>query len=101
MSFTQPDHENTLSEFVAMLGDLHPGELSESWSETEKADYINVVARRNVSHSVELILQQSRTINRLVQEGRLAVVGAMYDVVTGRIDFFPDDAADSPAAPDG
>ena len=25
MSFSQPDHENTLSEFYAMLGDLHPG----------------------------------------------------------------------------
>ncbi len=26
LSFAQPDHENTMSEFVAMLGDLHPGE---------------------------------------------------------------------------
>ena len=25
MSFAQPDHENTLSELYAMLGDLHPG----------------------------------------------------------------------------
>ena len=65
----------------------------ELWPDNEKADFINTVARRNVSRSVERILQQSRTINRLVQEGRIAVVGAMYDVVTGRIDFFPDEAA--------
>ena len=59
-------------------------------SERANADSIDAVARRNVSHSVERILQQSHTINRLVQEGRIAVLGAMYDVVTGRIDFFPD-----------
>ena len=58
-------------------------------SESERADFINTVARRNVSLGVELILKQSHTINQLVREGRLDVVGAMYDVVTGRIDFFP------------
>ena len=65
----------------------------EHWSEPEMADFINVVARRNVAHSVELILQQSQTINRLVQEGRIAVIGAMYEVDSGRIDFFTAEAA--------
>ena len=32
----------------------------------EKTDFVNMVARRNVIHSVALIMQQSRTINRLV-----------------------------------
>lgn len=58
--------------------------------EHEKTDYINAVAKRNVVHSVERILQQSNSINRLVEEGRIAVVGAMYDIITGRIEFFPD-----------
>lgn len=66
----------------------------ENLSVQEKEDVVNMVARRNVSHSVERILQQSRTINWLVQDGRIAVVGAMYDVVTGRIDFFPDETAE-------
>ncbi len=61
--------------------------------EQEQADFINTVARRNVALSVELILQQSRTINQLVREGQLAVVGAMYDVVTGELDFFPNQPA--------
>lgn len=58
--------------------------------EQEQTDFINTVARRNVALSVELVVQQSRTINQLIREGRLAVVGAMYDVVTGEIEFFPD-----------
>lgn len=65
----------------------------EQLAEPEKADFINAVSRRNVSHSVERILQQSRTLNQLVQDGRIAVIGAMYDVVTGRIDFFPDEVS--------
>ncbi len=35
-------------------------------------------------------MQQSREIEHLVRDGRIALVGAMYDVVTGQIDFFPD-----------
>ena len=60
--------------------------------DADKSDFINAVACRNVTHTVEAILQQSRTIHQLVQDGRIAVVGAMYDVVTGRITFFTDEA---------
>ncbi len=61
--------------------------------DAERADFINAVACRNVSHSVASILRQSRTIHQLVQDGRIAVVGAMYDVVTGRIVFFENETA--------
>jgi carbonic anhydrase len=30
----------------------------------------------------------------LVEEGRIAVVGAIYDIVTGRIEFFTEEHAD-------
>lgn len=62
-------------------------------SENQKPDFIDEIARRNVLHTVERILSESRTINRLVRDGRIAVAGALYDVVTGRIDFFPDTAS--------
>lgn len=58
----------------------------------EKARYIDEVAERNVHYSVLRILEASQTIRRLVSEGRLAVVGAMYDVSTGRIDFLTSEA---------
>ncbi len=58
-----------------------------------KSDFINEVSRRNVMHSVQRILEQSRTIKQLVEEGRIEVLGAMYDVGTGRIDFFSQETA--------
>ena len=60
-----------------------------------KESFINAVARRNVTRVVETVLQQSQTLNDLVRDGRIAIVGAMYDVVTGNIEFLTA-SADSP-----
>ncbi len=55
----------------------------------EKDSLVNTVARRNVFRSVELLRQRSQAIQGLVRDGRIAVVGAMYDVTTGDIEFLP------------
>lgn len=60
--------------------------------------FADEVARRNVMHSVRQILHESRTIRDLSAQGRVAVVGAMYDVTTGKIDFLNCDSIDSPAS---
>lgn len=61
-----------------------------------KSDLIDFVARRHVLHTVELIVRQSRTISRLVDEGHIAVVGSMYDVVTGKITILRESALGLP-----
>jgi carbonic anhydrase/SulP family sulfate permease len=58
----------------------------------------DVVARRNVQRAVRQIVEQSTTVSGLIAQGRVAVVGAMYDVATGRIDFMTDDVPEPPAA---
>jgi carbonic anhydrase/SulP family sulfate permease len=55
----------------------------------EREALVDATARRNVARSVGVLLRQSQTLERLVREGRIAVVGAMYDVATGRIEFLP------------
>ena len=50
-------------------------------------EFVDLVARRNVERSVEQILQQSGTLRRFVSEGSVKIVGAMYDVATGQIEF--------------
>jgi carbonic anhydrase/SulP family sulfate permease len=57
----------------------------------EKQSFVDAVARRNVSRVVERIRKQSQTLDGLVRERRIAIVGAMYDVVTGEIEFLSDD----------
>ncbi len=53
----------------------------------EKAEFVNAVARRNVERAVERLLRESQALAKLVAAGKLAVVGAMYDVATGDIEY--------------
>ena len=56
---------------------------------------INRIAQRNVARTVDEIIRRSELIRKAVDEGRVIVVGAMYDVRSGAIDFFtaPEDHA--------
>lgn len=63
-----------------------------SLDQAEQESIVNAVARRNVYHSTELILQRSGTVAQLAQDGKIAVMGAMYDVTTGAIDFLSENA---------
>lgn len=58
----------------------------------EQSQCVDEVARRNVMFSVSRILEQSQTINELVTANRIAVIGAMYDIVTGKLDRLDGDA---------
>ena len=62
--------------------------------------YIDDVARLNVLRSVRLIEEESETLRNLIQAGRVAVVGAMYDVSTGEITFLQEDASVDCLTPD-
>ncbi|HYD47337.1 MAG TPA: SulP family inorganic anion transporter [Terriglobales bacterium] len=61
-------------------------------SDAEKAAFADNVARRNALHTVQQIAEQSQTIRKLLDEGRVAVLGAVYDVASGKIDFLTDTA---------
>ena len=52
-------------------------------SPAQQEDMIDEVARISVLRTVHSIPEQSETLARLEREGRIAIVGAMYDVVTG------------------
>ena len=44
--------------------------------------------------------KQSQTLDGLVREGRIAIVGAMYDVVTGEIEFLTEPEINPLRTPD-
>lgn len=53
---------------------------------------IDGVARRNVLTAVKGIVERSETIAKLVADGRIAVVGVLYNVSSGTMEFMTDDA---------
>lgn len=54
-------------------------------------EFVNSVAMLNVQNSVNKILEQSSIIKQLVDEGKVAILPAMYNVSTGMVSFFEDD----------
>lgn len=55
--------------------------------ETDRTRITDEVALRNVIRVVQTIVQQSQTLGELVRKGTIGIVGAMYDVASGKIDF--------------
>jgi carbonic anhydrase len=49
--------------------------------------FVNKVAMLNVEHSVSEILKRSEPIRKLVEEGKVAIVPAIYNVATGKVSF--------------
>jgi carbonic anhydrase len=66
----------------------------------EKQSFVDAVARRNVLRVVERMREQSQTLDGLVKNGRIAIVGAMYDVVTGEIEFLTETETNPLRTPD-
>lgn len=60
----------------------------DQWKAGEKAAYSNEISRLNVVRTIRVIRQRSDTLNRLAEEGKIAIVGGLYDVSTGEVNFF-------------
>lgn len=65
----------------------------------EKDAFADEVARRNVLATIAKIRLASPAIEKLIQSGRIGILGAVYNVKTGRVDFM-DPAPDVPALAD-
>jgi carbonic anhydrase/SulP family sulfate permease len=60
----------------------------ESLPPQEQRACLDDLYRAHILRTIDKILQESLALKRLVQTGQLTVVGGMYDVHTGRVDFF-------------
>ena len=68
--------------------DLSTCKREGAWLPGEKAAYANEVSRRNVLRTMRMIMERSSTLEALVREGKLMLVGALYDIQTGMVSFF-------------
>jgi len=79
-----------LDELVGIIqGSIDSSQLKDfsSWADDKKKDYVDAVARKNVVNTMNYILEKSRILDRLVRENKIMIVGAVYDVNTGKVDF--------------
>lgn len=69
-------------------------------SSEDQESFIDEVARKNVLRSVHEIIERSEVIRDLTVAGKVMVVGALYDVKSGKIEFMQDELSkqESPQA---
>lgn len=50
--------------------------------------YVDAVAKNNVKHTIDEIRKNSEIINKLEKEGKIKIVGSMYNLNGGVVEFF-------------
>ncbi len=87
----EPDYsaENFSGNLDAILNRIRPTvqSLPDTTVHTDHDTLVRQAVRANVRAQVTALTQDSELLGRLVEAGRLMLVGAEYDLVTGEVDF--------------
>lgn len=79
-----------LDELVAIIqGSIDSARVKEfsAMSDEQKKVFVDEVARKNVLNTMSYIREKSRILDRLIREDKVMIVGAIYDVNTGKVEF--------------
>lgn len=58
------------------------------WTPSEKENHLNDLAYKNVLHSIEQIREKSPILKELMQQRKISIVGAMYNISNAEVTFF-------------
>lgn len=80
-----------LGNLTQLLANIKPAVAAVSGFEPDRSSknkaFVDAVANKHVTLTVERILQRSSVLRHMVNLGEIMVVGAMYDVHTGKVTF--------------
>lgn len=82
-----------LGNLTQMLDKIMPAVNSVTTAEGEardssNIDFVNRVSRKNVALTIANIKANSPVLNALVERNQIGIIGAMYDVGSGKVEFF-------------
>jgi carbonic anhydrase len=81
-----------LGKLSGLLDKIQPSIIAEHYTKNNRsssnADFVENVATINVHRNVGAILEKSPVIKEMVDDGRISIVGAMYDVAIGKVEFY-------------
>jgi len=76
-----------LGNMTPLLAKIEPSMNTVSNSKTFSSTQIEEVSRINVSHSIDIIRQESPILNQMEKNGVIEIVGAFYSVENGSVTF--------------
>jgi len=75
-----------------LLSKLQPAVYAEKTVTTDRTsandEFVEKVATRNVKMAMHQIHDKSTILNDMIQKGEIAIIGGMYNVETGVVDFY-------------
>ncbi len=83
-----------LGNLTSMLGKIKPAvdAITEpkdpSQRNSSNIEFVNEVAKKNVTLSVQRILDESPVLAEMQAQGQINIVGGMYDIKTGQVSFY-------------
>jgi len=89
------DHLHTIVREIGPCLENQRFHLLDSMNQEQIDELTDEVARRNVVRTVKMISVRSSLIREEVARGHIMVVGALYDVATGEIDYCTNDEEDA------
>jgi carbonic anhydrase len=87
-----------MGHLTELLSKLQPAVYQErTVTESDKrnsknATFVESVARINVHRSVQAVIERSFILEEMIVEGKIGIVGGNYDIDTGLVEFFEQDA---------
>ena len=55
---------------------------------SSNSDFVNAVAAKNVLMTIDNIRSQSPILKEMEADGAIQIVGGMYDIATGNVNFY-------------
>jgi carbonic anhydrase len=83
-----------MGNLTALLSKLQPAVAAETQTTEERNSsnsvFVEQVASINVKLAVKEIMQRSPILKAMIEAGEIGIIGGMYDVQTGIVDFYDD-----------
>ena len=77
-----------LGKLTGLLRKIQPSvELTEKSAALPRDEFVQRVAEKNVEHVVQEVRERSEVLDAMIAEGQVGIVGAMYSVQWGTIEF--------------
>ena len=85
-----------LGNITALLKKIQPAVDSTAWTDGDKSsknkEYVDLVFKKNVELTIQNIRNRSVILQDMEKNGEIKIVGAVYDVATGKVTFLCDEA---------
>ena len=82
--------DEKLGNLTALLAKIKPAVAASGHGEAKEKAYVTKVVEANVRQSMKEIREKSPVLKELFDSGAVGLVGAVYDVETGKVTFWAD-----------